>query len=113
MTQSKRDFTWQQLELDDRTESTRHRLLEAKRRRMTLDILTGVTATVELSELAAGIVAREGGVDAVTDDAVSDVQISLHHVHLPMMAELGVIDYDASTRRIETCPSRDDARDIS
>ncbi|WP_254531352.1 DUF7344 domain-containing protein [Natrinema gelatinilyticum] len=113
MTQSKRDFTWQQTELDERSEDTRYRLLEAERRRMTLDILAGVTATVELTELAAGIVAREDGVDAVTDDAISDVTIVLHHVHLPMMDELGIIDYDASNQRIESCPSRADVQDTS
>ncbi|QLG48446.1 DUF7344 domain-containing protein [Natrinema halophilum] len=109
MTQSAHDPAQEQPQLDDRTEGDRHRLLAAKRRRLTLDILAGMTGAVELVELAAGIVAREDGIDGVDDETVSEVTIALHHVHLPVMAEFGIIDYDPIDRCIKSCPARTDA----
>lgn len=81
--------------------SDRHELLVADRRRLTLDILAGNTTPVELEELAAGIAAREDGIDAVDEETIERAAIDLHHAHLPKMAELGVLEYDPETRRID------------
>ena len=80
----------------------RHRLLASERRRLTLDILEGTGATVELVELARGIVAREDGIDAVDEDAVLHVAIALHHVHLPLITEMGVLEYDPVARVVRS-----------
>ncbi len=88
-----------------------HRRLTSTRRRLTLDVLTGVSEPVNLSELAAGIVAREDGVDAVDEASVSDAAVELHHVHLPLLTDIGLIDYDSSARRIDSCPTREDTQD--
>ncbi|WP_254765074.1 DUF7344 domain-containing protein [Natrinema marinum] len=98
--------------LPDGLESHRHRLLTSTRRRLTLDVLAGVTEPVSLSELATGIVAREDGVDAVDEASVGPVSVDLHHVHLPLMADIGIIDYDPETRRIESCPTRADSQNM-
>jgi hypothetical protein len=83
------------------TASDRHRLLAAERRRLVLDMLAGNTDSIELGELATGIVAREDGIDAVDEATVERVAITLHHVHLPKIAQFGIIDYDPEARRIE------------
>ncbi|WP_255171331.1 DUF7344 domain-containing protein [Natrononativus amylolyticus] len=74
--------------------SDQHRLLASERRRLTLDILDGNAAPIELTELATQIVAREDGSVPVTEDAVNRMAVSLHHIHLPLMAEMGVLDYE-------------------
>ncbi len=83
------------------TESDRHELLAAERRRLTLDILEGKTASIELASLATGIAARERGLDAADEDVVKRVTVSLHHTHLPIMVDAGVLDYDPEAKRID------------
>jgi hypothetical protein len=43
---------------------------------------------------------REDGSDAADADVVERVQVALHHVHLPKMDELGILDYDQESHRI-------------
>lgn len=88
------------------TESERHRLLAAEERRLALDALAARTDATDLSELAADVATRkEGG--AVGSETVEQLEISLHHAHLPIMDELGVVDYDPESRiatpRTDTC----------
>lgn len=90
------------------SESEWHQLLTSKRRRLALDFLTDRTAPVDLEELVAEIATREDDVDATDEEAIKRVMLSLHHVHLPMAAELGVIDYDRDAGRVEACPSNPD-----
>ncbi|MFC7141450.1 hypothetical protein ACFQMA_16625 [Halosimplex aquaticum] len=76
-------------------------LLADERRRLALAELAERSAPIALDDLAAAVAARE--VDGATPSA-TDTQraaVSLHHAHLPRMADLGVIDYDAQTNRIE------------
>lgn len=80
--------------------SERHRLLAAERRRLALDILTGTTSVVELEDLAAEIAAREDGT-LTGDDAIKRVGVSLHHVHLPQMDKMGILDYDPELHLIK------------
>lgn len=82
------------------TESERHLLLAADRRRQALDLLSGKTSPVELEKLAAGVAARENGIDT-NEEAVGRVASALHHVHLPKLDEFDVLDYDAETHRID------------
>ena len=82
------------------TTSERHALLAAERRRVTLEILAGRTAPVDLEEVATEVAAREDGVDA-SEEATKRVTLSLHHTHLPKMADLGVLKYDPDSHRIE------------
>lgn len=75
------------------TEDERHRLLAASRRRAILDVLDEQSSS-GLGELAAAVAAREG-----VDD-VERVAVSLHHTHLPLMADLGVLSYDPDHKRV-------------
>ncbi|MFC7215463.1 hypothetical protein ACFQO4_15405 [Saliphagus sp. GCM10025334] len=84
----------------DLTTSDRHRLLADDRRRLVLDILAGTTTPVDLEELAAGIATREDGVDAPDEGGADRVATTLHHHHLPKMADMHVLEYDPETNVI-------------
>lgn len=92
---------------DTLTESDRFRLLSAKRRRLILELLSESTAPVVLEELAAAVRTREDE----PGERDGDVAVALHHVHLPMLADLGVIDYDPSSKRIRAWHGTDDLLD--
>ncbi|MFC6718043.1 hypothetical protein ACFQGT_10430 [Natrialbaceae archaeon GCM10025810] len=95
---------------NDLLESDRHRILAGERRGMALDVLAGQEPPIELAELAAGIAARENGADAVDEEIVARVACSLHHVHLPLLSDCGLIEYATDANRIESCPTRFDVR---
>ena len=84
--------------------SDRHRLLAAERRRLALDYLADRTGPVDVEELAGTIAAHESDQNIAGEDTVQQVAVSLHHVHLPKMAELGVIDYEPTESVVESCP---------
>lgn len=113
MTQSTPDRSEPHTGVDDRAESERYRLFAAERRRLVLDVLAGQPDSVELTELASGIVARESGHDANDPVYVERVAVTLHHVHLPMLSQFGLLEYDADATRIESCPSRADVRAVT
>lgn len=83
------------------TASERHRLLKEERRRLALFVLAGRTAPVELEEVTAQIVAREGGTAGPDNDDRRRVAHSLRYVHLPRLADAGVLDYDPEANLIE------------
>lgn len=83
------------------SEQDRHRLLAAERRRATLDVLADRELPVGVEDLAEDVVAKEEDTDGIDVNAVETVAISLHHHHLPMMDDLGVIQYDPTSHRIE------------
>lgn len=68
---------------------------------------------VELDDLVNSIVEREveAGVASDTEEHRRHVAIALHHKHLPKLADVAVIDYDARSKtvrywgddRIEAC----------
>ncbi|AGB16271.1 hypothetical protein Halru_1665 [Halovivax ruber XH-70] len=77
----------------DLTDSERYRLLSSERRRRVLAILANRPGPVSCDELATMLVAEMGGNEA-TDETHREVTISLHHTHLPMLDDLGVVTYD-------------------
>jgi hypothetical protein len=64
---------------------------------------------VDLENLAAAIARHETDGDVIDEKAIEQVAITLHHTHLPMMGELGVIDYDPDSTIVESCPRRPDS----
>lgn len=78
----------------------RHELLESERRRHVVDVLADRPADVELEELARAVAARTGGDDDLDPDAVERIATTLHHVHLPAMDDLDVLEYDPHSHRI-------------
>ncbi|NHN43471.1 hypothetical protein G9C85_17780 [Halorubellus sp. JP-L1] len=89
----------------DLTESETHRLLSSERRRAVLDVLATRTDPVDLSDIARTVAARENA-DEPDAKAIERVAVSLHHVHLPLIAEVGVIDYDGDANRVVSSPRR-------
>ena len=104
MTQSLRESVGVPTDVDER-----YRLLASQRRRLVLEHLAGRTDPVELTALASAIATREH--DLEVDD--EHVAMSLHHVHLPMLSQFGILEYDAGKTRIESCPSHADARALT
>lgn len=104
MSQSTRDGGSVPIEVARLPESERHRLLASEPRRRTLDVLLGRTSPIELEELAASVAAR-----GTESDAAEHLALRLHHVHLPMMDEAGIIDYAPEANRIESGPDRLDS----
>lgn len=85
----------------NRSDAERYRLLRSERRRLVLDVLSPEQAAVPLDELAAEVAARESGLDADDERAVERLKITLHHNHLPKLADAGALDYEPSAHRIE------------
>lgn len=88
---------------EDLTNSEWHELLASERRRELLDVLADRTTPVELEKVAVLTVVEGDDPDAGAPDdgSVQRVATTLHHTHLPKMAEAGVLDYDPQSRRID------------
>ena len=83
------------------TESGRYQLLAADRRRAVLDILADEGGPIDVRAIAERIATRETDAGVLSASAVERVEISLHHNHLPRMAEYGVIGYRPAQHEIE------------
>lgn len=93
MTQTAIQTATEQLRIDGISESERHRLLKSERRRVVLAVLDEQAAVIERQCLAAKVAAHETGADSPSEEAVDRVEVSLHHAHLPLMDDLGVLNY--------------------
>jgi hypothetical protein len=82
------------------TDSEYSQLMSTDRRRTTLEVLPELSNPVELETLAEAVAVRETDADSLSEDQIKQVAVTLHHVHLPKMAELDVIDYDPAASRI-------------
>ncbi|WP_247728632.1 DUF7344 domain-containing protein [Halovivax limisalsi] len=102
MTQAQPQPTIELAARTDLDESERHRLLSSERRRRVLAILSNRTAPISCSALANLLAVAEHGRADPPDEALRTVRISLHHCHLPVMDELGVVDYDPTTTLVES-----------
>ncbi|GAA0208559.1 DUF7344 domain-containing protein [Halobaculum roseum] len=80
-------------------EDERHRVLASERRRHVLGIAAARPAPIPLEALAAAVVAREDA-DPADDETREHAVISLHHVHLPLLDDHGVVEYDPNEREL-------------
>jgi len=103
MTQSTYENTETQPGATELTESDRFRLLAAERRRDVLAVVTDRHAPFDLTDLATAVAKREHDEERPAEETIEEVAISLHHAHLPLMDELGIIDYVPETNRVEAC----------
>lgn len=71
--------------------------LQNPRRRFVLAYLRQQDRPVTLTELAQKTAAWEADapVSEVEDERVNRVKLSLHHTHLPKLADLGLVEYTA------------------
>ena len=109
MSQSPNEVTREFAGTADLSTSDHHKVLAGERRRVALDVLSDRSTPVDLEDLAVAIARRETDADVVDEETVEQVAITLHHTHLPMMGELGVIDYDPDSTVVESCPGRPDS----
>lgn len=79
-----------------------HRILASERRRTLLAVLAEESKTVNLETVAAAVAEREAASTEVSADTVKGVTVTLHHHHLPMLADAGVIEYDPDSNLIVT-----------
>lgn len=81
------------------------RLLADRTRRILFLLLGGNDEQMHLDDLAERVAAWKGDkpVTEVTADERETAKIELHHKHLPMLADAGVLDYDRETK---TLPER-------
>lgn len=82
------------------SEDQRHQLLANHRRELAVTLLADRTRLMSLAELAAAVGHHDPCVDGSNQAALDRVALDLHHVHLPLMDDLGVLDYDADARTI-------------
>ncbi|UTF53893.1 DUF7344 domain-containing protein [Natronosalvus rutilus] len=81
-------------------------LLADQRRRVVVRYLEETTGPATLGELAEEISVREssGRLHSISDhadaqhDHLRSITISLHHVHIPKLADADAIDYDPETK---------------
>ena len=73
-----------------------YRVLADHRRRALLQCLRDTEDPVSVSTL---VVALAHFDDQASDETV-ETEIGLHHIHLPTLAETGIIDYDQSTQQV-------------
>lgn len=95
------DHDWERIVPNELDASDRHRLLANERRQTIIAALGDVYGISEttLGELASDV-ERWERVRTDSDVPKADVLGSLHHVHLPLLDELGVVEYDPESKRI-------------
>ncbi|MFC6951583.1 DUF7344 domain-containing protein [Halorubellus litoreus] len=79
-------------------ENTRHHVLADERRRTACNVLAECEQYVQLSDLAHAV----AGSEATDREPASTgrVGVTLHHVHLPLLDDVGAVDYEPSTHRV-------------
>lgn len=92
-----------QAALSELDEDDRYRLLADDRRRTVIEILADQHIPLTLTELATAVEARED-----TDQSPTEIRIALHHKHLPMMDEGGLVHYNAETHKVTPLESDPD-----
>lgn len=99
----------------DLSETERRRALSAERQRLVFDVLSERSAATDpaerppavgLDRLAATVARRERRDPRVDSETVRRTEHSLHHIHLPKMAALGLLDYDREARCVESWQCR-------
>lgn len=73
-------------------------VLREERRRTVLSVLAGRSGPLDVRELARAVAER--GHDDPSDEVVEDVHVTLHHVHLPKLAAVSLVDYDRDARTV-------------
>lgn len=81
-------------------------VLEHPWRRRVLDVVIDL-GVATMRDLATQIASLEHGVEphVVTEQQRHTVEVSLYHVHVPKLAEVGVIDVDTGQKRVHTGPN--------
>lgn len=84
-------------------------VLTKARRRTVLTILADRQSSMGIKELATAVAAREKETAPATlsESTVHEVHVTLHHVHLPKLDDVALVDYDRDERTVETTDTTD------
>ena len=89
-------------------ESKVHFVLSSPRRRETLRYLAKRSGRATLRELSEFIASNETGTVPAPRQVRETVYVSLHQTHLPALEELGIVEYDTTTKEVISLePSRE------
>lgn len=77
--------------------------LSNERRRQILSVLIREPLPIETETLARQVTVQEACDNSkmVTEESIQQVHVSLHHHHLPKLADLDLISYDPETNTVE------------
>ncbi|MFC7214320.1 ArsR family transcriptional regulator [Saliphagus sp. GCM10025334] len=94
------------MDLDPHTEDQLQLLCEG-RNRTVCDLLTEADGPLHVTELADQLVARDVNVvnSATYDEKLDNVTFELHHVRLPKLAEVDLVEYDLDANLVSQKPS--------
>jgi hypothetical protein len=73
-----------------------YKLLANHRRRVLLQCLRDTEAPIPISVLVTELTQRD---EHVSPNESINTEIAVHHIHLPKLADAGVIEYDQSTQQ--------------
>jgi hypothetical protein len=89
-------------------ESDIHDVLRNDRRRLVLEQLAEGSDRQTVSDLAEYIATIESGEDPPPRNVRQSVYISLHQTHLPKLDDLGIVEYDSSSKSVIRAENADD-----
>ena len=84
---------WDEQATTGLSEDDAFRLLADERRRVTVGALADLGSPLGLNELAREVADRETRGDGPSAETVQNVKLTLHHNHLPKLADVGVLEY--------------------
>ncbi|ODR80228.1 hypothetical protein BG842_06110 [Haladaptatus sp. W1] len=73
-----------------------YKLLADHRRRVLLQCLRNTDASLSVSALVTELTQRD---EQVSPDESTNTEIAVHHIHLPKLADAGVVEYDQSAQQ--------------
>jgi len=78
-------------------------LCRHQHRRIVLAILTAEQRSLTLQDLTKTILKynHQTPLREASEDVLTDIRLSLHHVHLPKLASEGLVSYDPDQQRVE------------
>ncbi|WP_226479546.1 DUF7344 domain-containing protein [Natrinema amylolyticum] len=101
------DFPTEQDSSSSRSDGLSHdvifTLLSQRHRRAVLDLLLAQDRTLTLRDLRNEIVEREHSTEIteLDDEQAKQTMVSLHHVHIPKLAEADIVTYDQDRMIVE------------
>lgn len=84
-------------------------ILTDGRRRTALSVMSGRESPMDVEALARAVAARESDVApaSVSDPVLEAVHITLHHVHLPKLDDVSLVDYDRDEKTVAATSTAD------
>ncbi|AEH37156.1 DUF7344 domain-containing protein [Halopiger xanaduensis] len=78
-------------------------LCQHQHRRIVLGILAAEQRSLTLNDLAQTVLKynHQTSITEVSEDVLTEIHLSLHHVHLPKLASEGIITYDPDRQLVE------------